>query len=186
MCCVFLSLSHHHIFFHQINRLHAISHLLIPLFQCENLLGLISSSTKARMQKSSSSALMVKQEFFTKWKKGLQIYSAFNKEMTIMERKRAIKLSADVAIASTRSATTQWSRAVVADVSTSAAGAARIAAEEILGRKLTERRKALASKKIVRRRRKAAARGVVRSSAAAVAKKRVRNRTRVLKRLIPG
>ncbi|KAL1553826.1 transcription factor IBH1-like 1 [Salvia divinorum] len=138
------------------------------------------------MQKSSSSALMVKQEFFTKWKKGLQIYSAFNKEMTIMERKRAIKLSADVAIASTRSATTQWSRAVVADVSTSAAGAARIAAEEILGRKLTERRKALASKKIVRRRRKAAARGVVRSSAAAVAKKRVRNRTRVLKRLIPG
>ncbi|XP_042001116.1 transcription factor IBH1-like 1 [Salvia splendens] len=136
---------------------------------------------------SSSSSLMVKQEFFTKWKKGLKIYSAFNKEMTIMERKRAIKLSADVAIASTRSATTQWSRAVVAEVSSSAAGAARIAAEEILGRKLsTERRKAQAGKKIVRRRRKAAARGAVRSSAAAVAKKVVRNRRRVLKRLIPG
>ncbi|KAL1563527.1 transcription factor IBH1-like 1 [Salvia divinorum] len=143
---------------------------------------------KARMQMSSS---VVKQEFFKKWIKGMQIYSAFNKEMTIMERKRAIKLSADVAIASTRSATTQWSRAVVADVSTSAAGAARAAAEEILGRKLPER-KALAttcSKKIVRRshqrRSKAAARGVVRSSAA-IAKKLVRNRTRVLKRLVPG
>ncbi|XP_047941303.1 transcription factor IBH1-like 1 [Salvia hispanica] len=133
------------------------------------------------MQKSSSSSsLMVRQEFCTKWKKGLQIYSAYNKEMTIMERKRAIKLSADVAIAATRSSTTQWSRAVVADVSTSAAGAARIAAEEILGRKLsTERRK-----KIVRRRRRR--KGAVSSSAAAVAKRVVWNRRRVLKRLIPG
>ncbi|KAG6413090.1 hypothetical protein SASPL_125790 [Salvia splendens] len=140
------------------------------------------------MQKSLSSSLMVKQEFFTKWKKGLKIYSAFNKEMTIMERKRAIKLSADVAIAATRSSTTQWSRAVVADVSSFAAGAARIAAEEILGRKLsTERRTALSSKKIMRRRRrKAAARGAVSSSAAAVAKKVAWNRRRVLKRLIPG
>ncbi|XP_047947371.1 transcription factor IBH1-like 1 [Salvia hispanica] len=142
---------------------------------------------KARMQMSSS---MVKQEFFKKWIKGMQIHSAFNKEMTIMERKRAIKLSADVAIASTRSAATQWSRAVVAGVSASAAGAARAAAEEILGRKLPER-KALAatcSKKIVRRsrqRRSKAARGVVRSSAA-IAKKLVRNRTRVLKGLVPG
>ncbi|KAG6424252.1 hypothetical protein SASPL_114667 [Salvia splendens] len=139
---------------------------------------------KARMQMSTS---MVRQEFFKKWIKGMQIHSAFNKEMTIMERKRAIKLSADVAIASTRSTATQWSRAVVAGVSASAAGAARAAAEEILGRKLPER-KALAatcSKKIVRRSRQRRSKGVVRSSAA-IAEKLVRNRTRVLKGLVPG
>lgn len=127
----------------------------------------------------SSSSALVKREFFKKWIKGLQIYSRFNKEMSILERKKAIKFSADVAIASTRNAATHWSKALVADVETSADGAARTVVEQMLGRKLVEKKALLitCSNKIVRRSRR-----VVRSRA----EKLVRNRTRVLKRLVPG
>lgn len=113
--------------------------------------------------------------------------------MSILERKKAIKFSADVAIASTGNAATHWSKALVADVETSAAvddGAARTVVEQMLGRKLVAK-KALVitcSNKIVRRSRAAAHRRVVRSrvGATSIAKKLVRNRTRVLKRLVPG
>lgn len=131
----------------------------------------------------SSSSALVKREFFKKWIKGLQIYSRFNKEMSILERKKAIKFSADVAIASTRNAATHWSKALVADVETSADGAARTVLEQMLGRKLVEKKALLitCSNKIVRRSRR-----VVRSRKTSIAEKLVRNRTRVLKRLVPG
>lgn len=141
-----------------------------------------------------SSSALLKQEFFKKWIKGLQIYSSLKKEMTISERKRAIKFSSDVAIASTGSdAAARWRKALAADVETAAAaddGAARTVVEQMLGRELVAARKTMAcSKKIVRRshRRKAAAaaRRVVPSSRS-IAKKLVRKRTRTLKRVVPG
>ncbi|KAL8461286.1 hypothetical protein ACS0TY_032672 [Phlomoides rotata] len=108
--------------------------------------------------------------------------------MTILERKNAIKLSSDVAIASTRTVATHWSQALVADVS-AGGGAAKIVVEQILGRKVIGKKAAstiTCSKKIVRR---SHWRRVVRSrdvKASSIAKKLVRNRTRVLKRLVPG
>lgn len=143
----------------------------------------------------SSSAALLKQEFFKKWIKGLQIYSSLKTEMTIFERKRAIKFSADVAIASAGNAASHWRRTLIADVETEAAsegGAARTVVEQILGRKLAEKKAPTiaCSKKIVRRsrlsrwRKAAAAARVVPSTS--IAKKMVRNRTRVLKRIVPG
>ncbi|KAE8657952.1 hypothetical protein F3Y22_tig00116976pilonHSYRG00183 [Hibiscus syriacus] len=46
---------------------------------------------------------------------GLQRWSFSNKEMGILERKKAIKLSADIAMASARNGTTCWSRALIAN-----------------------------------------------------------------------
>ncbi|KAL0337790.1 UNVERIFIED_CONTAM: Transcription factor I-like 1 [Sesamum calycinum] len=149
----------------------------------------------------NSSALM-KQEFLKKWIKGLQIYSNFKKEMTIFERKKAIKLSADVAIASTRNASTHWSRALMSDVSTDDANdAAKIVVEQISGRKVEKYSRSSSSSKdlmitcsnkILRRsrvasRRRRINRGVGTSvKACSIAKKVVKNRTRVLKSLVPG
>ncbi|KAL0334159.1 UNVERIFIED_CONTAM: Transcription factor I-like 1 [Sesamum angustifolium] len=142
----------------------------------------------------NSSALM-KQEFLKKWIKGLQIYST---SKTIFERKKAIKLSADVAIASTRNASTHWSRALLSDVSTDDANdAAKIVVEQISGRKVEKYRRSkdlmiTCSNKILRRsrvasRRRRINRGVGTSvKACSIAKKVVKNRTRVLKSLVPG
>lgn len=136
--------------------------------------------------RTRNSSALLKQEFFKKWIKGLRIYSNFKKEMTILERKKAIKLSADVAIASTRDAATHWSQALMAEVSGDGA-ASKIVVEQILGRKVAGKKAPTiaCSKKIVRRSHWRKARRVVRSSAS-IAKKLVRNRTRVLKRLVPG
>ncbi|KAL7097337.1 hypothetical protein ACP275_10G138100 [Erythranthe tilingii] len=149
---------------------------------------------KPRMSKNSSSSSTLKQEFLKKWIKGVQTCSNLNKEMTILDRKNAIKLSADVAIASTRNESTRWSQSVMNDaVSTN-----RTLVEQILGRKLvSEKNKPAASvtsstnscsKRILRRsRRQKATRGVVRkSSSFSIAKKLVKKRTRVLKRLVPA
>ncbi|CDP02897.1 unnamed protein product [Coffea canephora] len=66
------------------------------------------------------SASSLRQEFLKKWLKGLQIYSGSKKEMSILERKKAIKLSADIAMASTRISTSSWSRALMARASNDA------------------------------------------------------------------
>ncbi|KAL0428212.1 UNVERIFIED_CONTAM: Transcription factor I-like 1 [Sesamum latifolium] len=151
----------------------------------------------------SNSSAPMKQEFLKKWIKGLQIYSNFKKEMTIFERKKAIKLSADVAIASTRNASTHWSRALMSDVSTDDANdAAKIIVEQISGRKADKYSRSSSSKDLMmtcsnkilrrsrvasRRRRRINNRGVGTSvKACSIAKKVVKNRTRVLKSLVPG
>ncbi|KAL0453852.1 UNVERIFIED_CONTAM: Transcription factor I-like 1 [Sesamum latifolium] len=135
----------------------------------------------------NSSVFLLKQEFLKKWIKGLHTYSNFNKNMSITDRKKAIKLSADVAIASTRKPATQWSRAVMADVVVTN----RILVEQVLGRKPDMRVTSglmKYSKKILRRsllaRRRAVPRRVMEPSS--IAKKLVKNRTSVLKSLVPG
>ncbi|CBI36613.3 unnamed protein product, partial [Vitis vinifera] len=59
----------------------------------------------------------LKKEFLKKWIMGLQLCSSSKKEMSFLERKKAIKLSADVAMASARNATTRWSRALISNAS---------------------------------------------------------------------
>ncbi|XVF34309.1 hypothetical protein REPUB_Repub18cG0048600 [Reevesia pubescens] len=143
----------------------------------------------------------LKQEFFKKWIMGLQRCSSSKKDMSILERKKAIKLSADVAMASARNSTTCWSRALIANAY-SKDGSNKHLVEQILGpeseRLITKKvstgsgalvcNKRIRSKKILKRscgirRRKCAPIAAVPSS---IAKRLVRKRTQVLKSIIPG
>ena len=148
-----------------------------------------------RMRPPSS----LKQEFLKKWIMGLQRCSSSKKNMNILERKKAIKLSADVAIASARNGTTCWSRALIANASKD--GNDKHLVEQILGpesERLIAKKvstgalvcnKRIRSKKIlkrscgIRRTRKCAPQVDLASS---IAKWLVRKRTQVLKSLIPG
>ncbi|CAA0809674.1 Unknown protein [Striga hermonthica] len=150
---------------------------------------------KPRM--STSSATQLRKEFLRKWIKGLHVYTNLNKgSMGILDRKQAIKLSADAAMASTRRAATHWSQALMDNVISSSDGPNRILVEQILGRKLPAHNNnnlatIACSKRILRKSRIISAhRRVVprrvKSSPDYVARKLVRNKTRVLKRLVPG
>ncbi|XP_059288202.1 transcription factor IBH1-like 1 [Lycium ferocissimum] len=141
----------------------------------------------------------LKQEFLKKWIKGLQICSATKKKMSIMERKNAIKLSADIAMASTRKSTTYWSHALMANASKDDTN--KIIIENILGNdddnskriifKKTSmgismsQKRIVRSKKIVRNSCKISRRAR-KISPSIIAKKLVKKRTQVLKNLVPG
>ncbi|KAL1548904.1 transcription factor IBH1-like 1 [Salvia divinorum] len=123
----------------------------------------------------------LEREFLEKWRKGLQIGK---EDSTILERKDAIKLSADVAIAATKNAATHWRRALLCDV-VSENPTNKHVVEHILGHKFknTATRLTACSRRILRisqkRRQKAAPRRVV-------PKSRKRNRSRALRMLVPG
>ncbi|KAK3005933.1 hypothetical protein RJ639_016957 [Escallonia herrerae] len=140
----------------------------------------------------------LKRDFLKQWLKGLQMCNYPKKEMSILERKKAIKLSADVAMASTRNATSCWSLALIANASKD--GNNKCLVEHLLGQEserlkmastfqLAILNKKLRSKKIikkscsVRRVKKLAPRMVLASS---VAKRLAKNRTQLLKSLVPG
>ncbi|XP_010687698.2 transcription factor IBH1-like 1 [Beta vulgaris subsp. vulgaris] len=55
----------------------------------------------------------LKKEFFKKWIMGLQICRSSKEKMSLLERKKAIKLSADLAMASIRKGKRSWSRAFI-------------------------------------------------------------------------
>ncbi|XP_021731426.1 transcription factor IBH1-like 1 [Chenopodium quinoa] len=55
----------------------------------------------------------LKKEFLKKWITSLQICSSSKENMNLLERKKAIKLSADLAMASTRNGKRSWSRALI-------------------------------------------------------------------------
>ncbi|KAL3566797.1 hypothetical protein D5086_032212 [Populus alba] len=59
----------------------------------------------------------LKQQFLKKWILGLQVCGSGKQNMSILERKKAIQLSADIALASTRDGRTCWSRALIANAS---------------------------------------------------------------------
>lgn len=129
---------------------------------------------------------LLKKEFLKKWMKGLQICSpSSDQNMGIMERKNAIKLSADLAMAFTRKGRTSWSRAVIAKASRNNNDMTLI--------KKASKQSLYRSKRITKR-----SRNVRRSSRStkvssphkalpnSIAKRLVRKRTQVLKRLVPG
>ncbi|KAK8568748.1 hypothetical protein V6N12_007290 [Hibiscus sabdariffa] len=144
----------------------------------------------------------LKQEFLKKWIMGLQRCSFSKKNMSILERKKTIKLSADIAMASARNGTTRWSRALISNASKD--GSDNRLVQQILGPEsntpvaaITNKartRRALVCKKIVkrsrrqirRRRRKCVAAAPVKAVTSSIAKHLVRKRTQVLKTLIPG
>ncbi|CAI9761051.1 unnamed protein product [Fraxinus pennsylvanica] len=151
---------------------------------------------KARTGYSTS----LKREFLKRWINGLHIYSNLKKDMSILERKRAIKLSADVAIASTRNASTLWSRTLMANISKNETNESLVeqifSDSEVIKKRASIRLMAcsnrITSKKIVRRshitkiRARKMGLGPHAVKASYIAKKLVKNRTQVLKSLVPG
>ncbi|KAL6555200.1 hypothetical protein OROGR_006458 [Orobanche gracilis] len=132
--------------------------------------------------------------------------------MGILDRKKAIKLSADVAMASTRKGTTHWSQALIHDVVSSTNVTDRNLVEQIIGHKLVKKDNSnnnsrasssgcsgngstiTCSKRILKRsrviisdRRKSRRSVVPRSvKPSSIARTIMKNKTRVLKSLVPG
>ncbi|KAK9032540.1 hypothetical protein V6N11_056800 [Hibiscus sabdariffa] len=134
----------------------------------------------------------LKQEFLKKWIMGIQRCNYSKKKLSILERKRAIKLSADVAMASLRNGTTCWSRALIAKAANQGNDDEEHLVEQIVKkapiRTVACNKRMMRSKKILKRsrgvrRRKCTAQATRPSS---IAQRLVRKRTRILKSLIPG
>ncbi|KAG4929729.1 hypothetical protein GLYMA_17G068800v4 [Glycine max] len=133
----------------------------------------------------------VKEEFLKKWIWGLRKYSSQKKNMSLMERKKAIKLSADLAMASTRNKTTRWSRALIANASRDGNNN-KVLAEHVTsspqrpvaGKSFTARIRSC--RNMLRRNRAVHSRAKDRVVASSVAKRLVQKRTRRLKSLLPG
>ncbi|GAA0148119.1 DNA-binding transcription factor [Lithospermum erythrorhizon] len=143
-----------------------------------------------------------KKEFMGKWLKGLQKYNSSSKDMNFLERKKAIKITSDIAMASTRKAGTFWSQALLANASNDDSN--KTILEHMLGTnsKIVERAsttllglannnsKKIRSKKILKK--SCMAKRVKRIDShvglacCVIAKKLMKKRTQVLKNLVPG
>lgn len=146
----------------------------------------------------------LKQKFLKTWMEGLQIYSSSKTLTTVTERKRFIKLSADIAMASVREGTTKWSRALIANASQDSenrtlvqkisAGSADTSRKLVMNEDrvgslpASAAKKIIASKKILKRRRRTRRCGppTNRLLPSSIAKRLVKKRTQVLKNLVPG
>lgn len=145
------------------------------------------------MQSQSS----LKREFLKKWVMGLEKCSSLKENnMGVVERKKAIKLSADLAMASTRNATTSWSRALIAKASIdnktgslakrildSSQTTATTTNSMIIRNNFNTKKIVIMSRKIRNNSKKLYA---PRVRAKSMAKRLVKKRTQILKGLVPG
>ncbi|XP_031285108.1 transcription factor IBH1-like 1 [Pistacia vera] len=138
----------------------------------------------------------LKQEFLKKWILGLQVCNSL-KNMNVFERKKAIKLSADVAMASSRNVKTCWSRALIANASRNDNGKEFVG--KILGSDYERQNKnstmsrRTRCRKILKRSCTTIRKAMKRSTpsrpkvfAFSVAKKMIKKRTQLLKSVVPG
>jgi hypothetical protein len=131
----------------------------------------------------------LKKEFLRKWIKGLRKYNSQKKNMTLLERKKAIKLSADLAVASTKDKTTLWRKALFANISTNIDNEQDIlttsSPQKVIRKNSTNsyplRKRITGRRKILRRNRTKE-----RIEASFIAMRLVKKRTRRLKSLLPG
>jgi hypothetical protein len=132
----------------------------------------------------------LKKEFLRKWIKGLRKYNSQKKNMTLLERKKAIKLSADLAMASTKDKTTLWRKALFANISTNIDDEQDISTTSSLKKVIIRknstdsyplRKRITGRRKILRRNRTKE-----RMEASFIAMRLVKKRTRRLKSLLPG
>nr|XP_009798191.1 PREDICTED: uncharacterized protein LOC104244466 [Nicotiana sylvestris] len=145
----------------------------------------------------------LKLEFLKKWIQGLKAYNGTKKEMSIMERKKAIKLSADVAMASTRnSKTTYWSHALIANYASKDVNNKSSIVAHILGDEYSERIKKAAIMRLAMSQKSFRSKKILKKScsisrktkqmapriglAHGIARKLVKKRTQVLQTLVPG
>jgi hypothetical protein len=139
----------------------------------------------------------LKQQFLKKWILGLQVCGSGKQNMSILERKKAIELSADIALASTRDGRTCWSRALIANASKHddnkvlvqhllAPESERLKNASIglvMDNKRVRCKKILKKSCCIKRVRKSEPQVVLAKS---IAKRMVNRRTQVLKSLVPG
>ncbi|WJX96717.1 hypothetical protein P8452_77884 [Trifolium repens] len=131
----------------------------------------------------------LKKEFLRKWIKGLRKYNSQKKNMTLLERIKAIKLSADLAMASTKDKTTLWRKALFANISTNIDNEQDIlttsSPQKVIRKNSTNsyplRKRITGRRKILRRNRTKE-----RIEASFIAMRLVKKRTRRLKSLLPG
>ncbi|CAL0307049.1 unnamed protein product [Lupinus luteus] len=144
----------------------------------------------------------VKQEFLRKWITGFRKYSSQKKNMSMVERKKAIKLSADIAMASTRNETTRWSQALIANASRDSNNkvltenileSSTQHSEKVVRKNLMNLSSPLCSKRVRSRKVLRRSRSMIHKSskerlmASSIAKKlNVQKRTQRLKNLLPG
>ncbi|OVA06906.1 hypothetical protein BVC80_1735g5 [Macleaya cordata] len=134
-----------------------------------------------------------KQEFIKKWAMALKFCcgsSSTKKMMSFSERKKIIKLSSDIAMASARNGKTCWSRALISKASKEYENFSILTVNpSMAGSSLWCNKRVVRSKKIlkscrVRRIKKNVPPRRVRASS--IAKTMVKKRTQVLKELVPG
>ncbi|KAK9078863.1 hypothetical protein SSX86_002921 [Deinandra increscens subsp. villosa] len=140
----------------------------------------------------------LKKEFIKKWVQGLQICCSSNKKMNLLERKKNIKLSADIALASAKNSTTKWSKAIISKAKKDQQSTTLVdnlsgpeSTFECAHQKFTCHKR-ITSKKIlkksygIRKKIKKLEPCNGSSLATCIAKRLVKKRTQVLKRLVPG
>ncbi|XP_038890559.1 transcription factor IBH1-like 1 [Benincasa hispida] len=132
----------------------------------------------------------LKQQFLKKWLVGLKSTTSSNTNMNILERKKAIKMSADYAMAATRNGSTIWSRAIIAKSIKGQAPLEAISNRQTIYAKLQRKKMTTTTLWKMGRR---VGRKVARSRsppwkalARTVAKRLVEKRTKVLRSLVPG
>ncbi|GJU25483.1 transcription factor IBH1-like protein 1 [Tanacetum coccineum] len=147
-----------------------------------------------------TSSKQLKKEFIKKWVKGLEICCSSKKKMDVMERKKKIKLCADIALASAKNATTSWSNALIYNAKKDDENA--ILVDNLLGpesrfnsqktaHQMITFHKRVRSKKILKKsctvsQRMKKVSPPPSNLATCIAKRLVKKRTQVLKKLVPG
>lgn len=143
---------------------------------------------------------MLKKEFLKKWMKGLQICYSSNKKMDLIERKKKIKLSANIAMACAKKPATSWSNALILKAKQNKQDknlVSKLLEPEPLFNQLLKSRNRIMSvhkrvqcKKILKRSCNSSCgkRRIKKNDLATiiVAKRLVKKRTKVLKKLVPG
>ncbi|CAN0912289.1 Transcription factor IBH1-like 1, partial [Linum grandiflorum] len=145
----------------------------------------------------------LKREFLKKWMLALQLCNHNNKTKSVAERKKTIKLSAEIAIATARNGDTCWSRALIANAAKSDVAKPFLSlitkqqqqqqqcassGQGITLNDYSKRPKTMRCKKIVKRscgiqRRR---RNDIVVAPEKVAKRMARRKTELLKKIVPG
>ncbi|KAI3814706.1 hypothetical protein L1987_14350 [Smallanthus sonchifolius] len=137
----------------------------------------------------------LKNEFIKRWVQGLHLYCSSKKEMNLLERKKKIKLSADIALASARNSATCWSKAIISKAKKDEGNTnlvnnlSRLESKLMYAHKKVTCHKRIRSKKILMRSCGVGKKMKPRHGSnlpTCVAKRLVKKRTQVLKRLVPG
>lgn len=124
----------------------------------------------------------------------MKTYTASNTTMDVSERKKAIKMSADLAMASARNGTTIWSRAIIAKSMKDRVPAELVLSHPVHGVKLSKLGRKKTTMVQTKGRRRVGRRATRRSNffppskafARLVAKRLVEKRRKVLRSLVPG
>ncbi|KAK4746762.1 hypothetical protein SAY87_025799 [Trapa incisa] len=143
-------------------------------------------SPRVDMMNRMASNASLKQKFLRKWMEGLGTYSSRKTLTTVTERKRIIKLSADIAMASIQEGATKWSRALIETASHDMGTSGDDPGVRLPAASVTKK---IATRKIPKRRRRTRTREPPRPKrlqASSIAKRLVKKRTQVLKNLVPG